>query len=154
MIKQVVEDWTNQKTIDLKASFKSRGLTATGKTVNSVESKIVITDSNINIKFTGDYQTQYLINGRPKNKKQDHISLRNFAVWAGNTWMKDYVERKGLNVNPIGAAYNLGKYGVKVPNSRNDGKVVSSVFTAKDIKTLTDQLKDELILSIKTAIRK
>lgn len=57
-----------------------------------------------------DY-TRFLTIGRNPNADQSEEALRAFAVWAGNTFIGDWVRDKGITADPIAVAYSIGKNG-------------------------------------------
>lgn len=87
--------------------FTQLGMNATGDWINALEVRVNGNSAEI---WGLDY-TQYLVNGRGPNKKQDTDSLRRFAVWAGSTFIKDWAIAKGVQAPPIAIAYKIAREG-------------------------------------------
>jgi len=155
MIKDIVNSWVNDKKRLLVKSYESKVFGASGNWENDLETLVKVSPTRIRVVFLGSYYTQWLIPpGRSPNKDQSHVALAAFAVWAGNTWMKDWVNRSGLNVDPIGAAYNLGKKGKPVPNAMNQGGLITDVINRDSIKQLAKDIGDFYIEQFKTDLRR
>ena len=92
---------------DLKEKHLQLGMKASGNWLNSLEVEI---DGYTGIIKGIDYTT-YLTKGRPPNRNSSHKELMGWAVWAGKTFIKDWVEAKGLPHNPMAVAYNIAKNG-------------------------------------------
>ena len=57
-----------------------------------------------------DY-TQYMVQGRGPNANQDPAALRAWAVWAGKTFIAEWAQRKGVDIDPIAIAYKIARDG-------------------------------------------
>ena len=95
-----------------------------------------------------------LISGRTKNTNQTPEGIRAFVGWAGNTWAKQWVEDKGLDISPFAVAYKIARQGIRVPNENNDGRLISEVITAQSIVGLLEKMGAYIITDIKTDIQK
>ena len=89
-----------------------------------------------------------LISGRTKNTNQTPEGIRAFVGWAGNTWAKQWVEDKGLTINPFAVAYKIATKGVMVPNAHNSGALLDTALPSdiltEYINTLVGMKLEEL----------
>ena len=88
--------------------FKELNMNASGKWIASLETERRA--HNVGVIRGIDY-SYYLAKGRGANQDQSPEALRAWAVWAGNTFIKDWVRNKGLAADPIAVAYNIAKKG-------------------------------------------
>jgi hypothetical protein len=88
--------------------FKELNMNASGKWIASLETERRGTNEGV---IRGIDYSYYLVNGRGANKDQSLEGLRKWAVWAGNTFIKDWVQAKGLTANPIAVAMSIAKKG-------------------------------------------
>lgn len=109
--------WTDQEVLDvtqevvdrwLLPKFRDLNMRASGEWEASLEVKR--TGINESAIFGRPY-TEFLTKGRSPNANQDPQALRRWAVWAGSTFIKKWVQDKGLDLDPIGVAYNIAKHG-------------------------------------------
>jgi len=128
---------------ELEQRHVELGMKASGDWIASLESDISDKEASI---LANDYTT-YLVNGREPNKKQTHKELVAWAVWAGNTFIKDWVKSKGLNLNPIGVAYNIAKKGTKY-HQQGGTDLIESVITEERIKQISTQLNNSLVTEV------
>jgi len=135
---------TIQKTIDesltqgllkiveeLKEKHIELGQKASGKWVNSLE--VVV--SNGKGLILGEAYTEQLTKGRPPNKNQNTEDLRKWAGWAGNTFIKDWVKEKNLNLNPFAVAFNIAKKGT-VSYGKGGSDLIDGVITEQRVNEL------------------
>lgn len=59
----------------------------------------------------GRFYTEFLTKGRGANRDQSPEGIRRWAVWAGSTFIKDWVQAKGISANPIAVAYSIARKG-------------------------------------------
>ena len=88
--------------------FMELNMNASGEWIKSLE--IVVPSSNEAIIRGRDY-TYFLTRGRGKNQNQDPKALRRWAVWAGKTFIGDWVRDKGIAADPIAVAMSIAKKG-------------------------------------------
>lgn len=81
-------------------------------------------------KIKGMDYTRFLTIGRNPNADQSEEALRAFAVWAGNTFIGDWVRDKGISADPIAVAYSIGKNGTTW--RRQGGSNLLEVFQEKE----------------------
>ena len=153
-IKQTVDNWSSGVINDLKDNYYKLGLDASGNWGQSLEDKNKVTDEQIRIEILAAKYTGALVDGRSANRNQSPSSIRAFVGWAGNTFIKEWVERKGINASPFAIAYKIAKEGVKVPNRFNPGTLVSDVVNEDRLDLLLDSLKEVVSVNFSSDIKK
>jgi hypothetical protein len=88
--------------------FNQLGMKASGKWIDSLQTEY---DGKRVGKIKGQFYTQFLTRGRNKNRDQSPEALRRWAVWAGNTFIKQWCLDKGITADPIAVAYSIAKNG-------------------------------------------
>lgn len=152
-ITEAVNSWTNDTIQALNDNYNRLGLRASGNWGEELESKTNVNDQKINIQILGSPYTSALTDGRKPNKKQDKDSIRAFVGWAGSTFIKEWVEQKGINANPFAVAYKIAREGIQVPNSHNTGTLLSDVITEDRIDSLLKSIGNIVSTQIKTDIK-
>lgn len=99
-IERIITDVIN---LFLIPKFRELGMPASGEWEQNVHAR-----SN---EIWGRDYTEYLAQGRPPNQDQSPEALKRWVGWAGNTILKDWVQRKGLNINPFAVAYKIAREG-------------------------------------------
>lgn len=155
MLNEVVNNWTNETISELRNNYNRLGLRASGNWSKELEGKTKLTTEKINIKILGAKYSGVMTDGRNPNANQS--SLRSFVGWAGSTFIKDWVERKGIQANPFAVAYKIGREGVKVPNRFNPGTLLTDVFTRKRtdklLKSIGVYINSNITSELKNALK-
>lgn len=138
---------------DLIDSYQSKGLRASGNWEKELESFYELTGNGYRFGILGANYTDVLQNGRQPNKKQDDKSLKAWVGWAGSTFLKDWVSDKGLTISPFAVAWKIAREGVKVPNKNNKGGLISDVINDETIKTFTEIIKFDKLVTLKSDVR-
>jgi len=94
-----------------------------------------------------DY-TQYPAQGRPPNKDADPQALKAWAGWAGNTFIKDWINDKGLSLNPFAVAYNIAKKGTELHEKGGEPNFLD-VLSSKEVQ---DYIIRELEVGLKATV--
>ena len=149
-IQFILNEWAERIKQELIDKYKSMGLKASGAFEDGLSTET--TESSTKI-WTVPH-TWYMVNGRGKNSSQDKEAVRKWVGWAGSTFLKKWVEDKGLDITPFAVAYKIARQGIRVPNENNDGKLISEVITAKSISGLLEKMGAYIITDIKTDIQK
>ena len=98
--------------------------------------------------------TWYMVNGRGANSKQSEEDVKKWVGWAGSTFLKKWVDDKGLSISPFAVAYKIAREGIRVPNQYNDGTLISSVINDNSIERLLSDMGIFEIKEIKSEIIK
>lgn len=124
--------------------FRELGMNASGEWENSIE----VRGNEI---WGRDY-TQYLVEGRPPNNNQDPEALRRWAVWAGSTFIKDWANNKGVNINPIAIAYKIGREGTEYYPQGTD---LLEVLSSKEVEQfISDELSRFIIVKVQEEFKR
>ena len=153
-LRDQIENFLNGIKSDLVSNYDKLGLRASGNWEKELETQIEETSTGYHAKILGSDYTWYLENGRKPNANQSPDSLRAWVGWAGSTFLKDWVERKGIPANPFAVAYKIAREGVKVPNRFNQGGIVSDVITQDRIDSFNENFNILLIENIKSDLLK
>ena len=138
--KQIINGWLNDVQSDLVANYHRLGLRASGKWEESLESFVDPTQEGFSVGIKGQRYTGGLENGRKPNSNKSKEALKKWVGWAGSTVLKDWVQDKGLNINPYAVAWKIARSGWQVPNKHNEGGLVSDVVTTDRISQLNREL--------------
>ncbi len=148
-IKQILEEWAIDREKVLIDNYHKKGLKASGNFERTLHH--TTTENELNI--IGQLYTGALVLGRKQNTKQDTESLRKWVGWAGSTFLKDWVQDKGLSLNSYAVAWSIARKGIKVPNQHNDGRLLLDTFTKESVATLMGQISKNYITTIKSDIQ-
>jgi hypothetical protein len=138
---------------DLVLNYDKLGLRASGKWANELENFYNETGTGYRFGILGAQYTDVLQNGRRKNTKQTKESLRAWVGWAGSTFLKDWVEQKGIQVSPFAVAWKIAREGVKVPNAFNSGGLVSDVINDEAIEKFAEIIRFSIIESVSSDVK-
>ena len=137
--------------------FKELNMNASGKWIASLETERRGTNEGV---IRGIDYSYYLVNGRGANKDQSLEGLRKWAVWAGNTFIKDWVKAKGLTANPIAVAMSIAKKGTTW--KRKGGSDLLEVLESPEVQRyvaerfkmiITPRVAEEMRRNISEAFR-
>lgn len=90
--------------------YERRGHNVTGELRDSFKAEARGTTGVI----VGKHYAEYLVHGRPPNKDQSDDAIKNFTRWAGATFIGDWVEERGLKINPYALAWKIARDGTKI----------------------------------------
>ena len=149
-IQFILNEWAERTKQELIDKYKSMGLKASGAFEDGLTTET--TESRTQI-WTVPH-TWYMVNGRGANSKQSEEDVRKWVGWAGSTFLKKWVDDKGLSISPFAVAYKIAREGIRVPNQYNDGTLISSVINDNSIERLLSDMGIYVITDIKTEIQK
>jgi hypothetical protein len=152
MIRSKIDAWLNESKSDLIKNYDRLGLRASGQWAKDLETKTEVNKHTYKIKILGSNYTGVLETGRKPNENQG--SLKAWVGWAGSTFLKDWVKRKGINASPYAIAWKIGREGIKVPNQYNLGGLVSDVMTRDRIDKLINDIGLVVLGDIKSDVIK
>lgn len=101
-MREVIDEILIPKFMELK-------MKASGQWIDTLETRYDAPNRVATIR--GQFYSYWLVNGRNGNTDQSPEGLRRWAVWAGNTFIKQWVQDKGLVADPIAVAYSIAKRG-------------------------------------------
>lgn len=127
VIEEVVERFLIPRFLELD-------MNASGEWIKSLE---VVAPNNREAVIRGRDYTHYLVRGRGPNQDQSIEALRRWAVWAGNTFIKEWVKNKGIAADPIAVAMSIAKKGTTW--KRKGGSDLLEVLTETDTIQFIEQ---------------
>lgn len=145
--KSILQQYLERTKNDLLASYRSKGLRASGSAENltiSVKSE----GSGVSGTITGPIQWYFMENGRQPNKKKTKGQ-----VYFLYQKLKEWQEQKGININAWLAARKIVYEGIKVPNAHNPGGVISDVVNDKWLDGLNNDLNNAIVSEYKSIIK-
>lgn len=148
-IQLILHEWSERTKQELIDRYKSMGLKASGAFEDGLTTE---TDESRTQIWTVPH-TWFMVNGRNQNIKQDKESIKKWVGWAGSTFLKKWVEDKGLDISPFAVAWKIARQGIQVPNRYNEGTLISSVINDNSISGLLSQMGIYIIKDIKTEIQ-
>ena len=148
-IQFILNEWSERTKQELIDRYKSMGLKASGAFEEGLSTE---TDESSTKIWTVPH-TWFMVNGRNRNASQDKDKVKKWVGWAGSTFLKKWVEDKGLDISPFAVAYKIAREGIRVPNQHNDGTLISSVINDNSISGLLSQMGIYIIKDIKTEIQ-
>ncbi len=132
----MINTWANNRIDDFRTNYERMGLKASGNWGRELDFIKDETNVKLNIKFYAPAYTEQLVKGRKPNKSQDKEGLKAWVGWAGSTFLKKWVDDKGLNINPFAVAWKIAREGWQVPNSNNSGKLLDDVLSFSKVSEL------------------
>lgn len=128
--------------------FNQLKMEASGEWRDSIET---VYDGGDQGRIRGRFYSYWLAKGRNANRDQSPEGLRRWAVWAGSTFIKDWVRDKGIPADPIAVAYSIAKKGTtwKAKGGSNLLEVLEEPETIKYIQNrmraiVAPKIADEL----------
>lgn len=139
----IIDTWMVDLKADLIKEYSALGLRASGNWAEQLEETSKPTSSGYKAIMLGEQYTGAITDGRSANADQSPEALKAWAGWAGSTFIKDWVENKGLDLSPYAVAYNIAKNGWSVPNNHNAGGLLSNVITKDRLAGLIKQISKD-----------
>lgn len=133
----------------IAASYKAKGLKASGKFERDLEVVVEEQGDLIKAKILGSYHSWFMIHGRNPNKEQTSKAARGLGKIL-EQWVKD----KGIDVNPYAAAWKIVREGIKVPGSYNDGRVIEDVTTDSWLNAISEKVNEVKVTELKDNIKR
>ena len=149
-IQSILNKWSEDTVKELIDKYRSMGLKASG----AFEDGLTIENGDMSTAIWTVPHTWFMVNGRNRNSNQDEKAINKWVGWAGSTFLKKWVDEKGLDISPFAVAYKIARQGIRVPNENNDGMLISEVITAHSISGLLEKMGAYIITDIKTDIQK
>jgi len=150
----MINTWANNRIDDFRTNYERMGLKASGNWGRELDFIKDETNDKLNIKFYAPAYTEQLVKGRKPNKSQDKEGLKAWVGWAGSTFLKKWVDDKGLNINPFAVAWKIAREGWQVPNSNNSGKLLDDVLSFSKVEELAKLIGSDIEKDLRTEILK
>lgn len=138
--KQIINQWLDDVQNDLIDNYNQLGLRASGLWERSLQQFNTETQRGFSVGIRGQEYTGALEDGRRPNSNQSPEALKAWVGWAGSTILAQWVEDKGLDLNPYAVAWGIARNGWSVPNQHNAGGLVSDIVTTERVSELNRKL--------------
>lgn len=136
----IIREWGEENRILLINKYTELGLKASGRWAESLEDSVETSSKGATAKMEGEDYTKYIAYGRGPNADQSPEALKSWVGYAGATFLKDWVQDKGLDISPYAVAYKIAREGWSVPNPHNAGGLLDDVVNNKRIDILMNRL--------------
>jgi len=150
--KSLIQAWATAAEKDLIAKYRALGLKASGNWEQNLRDEIKERSGGYTVTIFAPKYTGVMESGRKPNSNQSPESLRAWVGYAGSTFLKKWVQDKGINASPFAVAWKIAREGVKVPNKFNPGGFVASVITKERIGELTKDISLFMISRIRSDV--
>ena len=149
MIADIVKEYADKAVKDLIRSYESKGLRASGRYARELKSVVTKSGTKTNLKITGPIEAYFMEHGRGPNKAPSHQAVKNLG-WHLQQWVED----KGIDVNPYAAAHKIVYEGIRVPNPHNPGGVISDIINDDWFAELNKLIGFDVITDIRSDVLK
>jgi hypothetical protein len=143
----IVRSWARRVEGRLVDEYQKAGRKASGEWANELETEQKVTLTKINVTFKAPFYTQWMENGRGKNKDQSDEGIRGFVAWAGSTFLAEWVKRKGIAANSFAVAYSIARNGY--PGRPFVAKAINDEAVNQLIDDIGEGVKVNLINEVK-----
>jgi hypothetical protein len=130
MIELITAEMNSTKDL-IAASYKAKGLKASGKFERDLEVVVEEQGDLIKAKILGSYHSWFMIHGRNPNKEQTSKAARGLGKIL-EQWVKD----KGIDVNPY------------------DGRVIEDVATDSWLNAISNKVNEVKVTELKDNIKR
>ena len=135
---EILRAWLEEQKTSIIANYNAKGLRASGRFERET---YVQMDTNKGAIMSPRYAGVMLF-GRRANSSQDTKAIRSWVGWAGSTFLKDWVQNKGLSISPFAVAYKIAQKGIAEPTPPNG--LVTEVVNEDAIKELGRRLAKDI----------
>lgn len=149
MIANIVKEYADKAMRDLIQSYESKGLRASGRYARELKSTVTKSGTKTNLKITGPIEAYFMEHGRGPNRNPTMGGVR----FLGKI-LEQWVEDKGIDVNPYAAAHKIVYEGIRVPNPHNPGGVISDVINDDWFMGLNKLIGLDVITDIRSDVLK
>ena len=135
---EILRTWLEEQKTGIIANYNAKGRRASG----GFESKTYVQmDANKGAIMAPAYSGVMLFGRRPNFDKSDE-AIKKWVRWAGSTFLKDWVQNKGLSISPFAVAYKIARKGVAEPTPPNG--LVTEVVNDEAIRELGKRLAKDI----------
>ena len=135
---EILRAWLEEQKTSIIANYNAKGRKASGRFERET---YVQMDTNKGSIMSPPYAGVMLF-GRRANSNQDTKAIRSWVGWAGSTFLKDWVQNKGLSISPFAVAYKIAQKGIAEPTPPNG--LVTEVVNEDAIKELGRRLAKDI----------
>ena len=131
---EILRVWLEEQKTGIIANYNAKGRRASG----GFETKTYVQmEANKGAIMSPRYAGVMLFGRRPNFDKSDE-AIKKWVRWAGSTFLKDWVQNKGLSMSPYAVANKIARKGIAEPTPPNG--LVTEVVNADAIKELGKRL--------------
>ena len=135
---EILRTWLEEQKTGIIANYNAKGRRASG----GFESKTYVQmDTNKGAIMAPAYSGVMLFGRRANFDKSDE-AIKKWVRWAGSTFIKDWVQNKGVSISPYIVANKIARNGIEEPTPPNG--LVTEVVNAEAIKELGKRLAKDL----------
>ena len=135
---EILRTWLEEQKTGIIANYNAKGRRASG----GFESKTYVQmDTNKGAIMAPAYAGVMLFGRRPNLDKSDE-AIKKWVRWAGSTFIKDWVQNKGVSISPYIIANKIARNGITEPTPPNG--LVTEVVNADAIKELGKRLAKDI----------
>ena len=135
---EILRVWLEEQKTGIIANYNAKGRRASGRFERET---YVQMDTNKGAIMSPRYAGVMLFGRRP-NFDQDPKAIKSWVGWAGSTFLKDWVQNKGLSISPFAVAYKIARKGIAEPTPPNG--LVTEVVNDEAIKELGKRLAKDI----------
>ena len=135
---EILRVWLEEQKTGIIANYNAKGRRASGRFERET---YVQMDANKGAIMSPRYAGVMLF-GRRANFDQDSKAIKSWVGWAGSTFLKDWVQNKGLSISPFAVAYKIARKGIAEPTPPNG--LITEVVNAEAIKELGKRLAKDI----------
>ena len=137
---EILRTWLEEQKTGIIANYNAKGRKASGRFERETYVQMDINKGSImSPRYAG-----VMLFGRRANLNQDPKAIRSWVGWAGSTILKEWVQNKGLTINPFAVAYKIARKGIAELTPPNG--LVTEVVDDEAIKELGMRLAKDIIV--------
>ena len=135
---EILRTWLEEQKTGIIANYNAKGRRASG----GFESKTYVQmDANKGAIMAPAYSGVMLFGRRANFDKSDE-AIKKWVRWAGSTFIKDWVQNKGVSISPYIIANKIARNGIAEPTPPNG--LVTEVVNDEAIKELGKRLAKDI----------
>ena len=134
---EILRTWLEEQKTGIIANYNAKGRRASG----GFESTYVQMDTNKGAIMAPRYAGVMLF-GRRANLDKSDEAIKKWVRWAGSTFIKDWVQNKGVSISPYIIANKIARNGIAEPTPPNG--LVTEVVNADAIRELGKRLAKDI----------
>ena len=135
---EILRTWLEEQKTGIIANYNAKGRRASG----GFESKTYVQmEANKGAIMAPAYAGVMLF-GRRANLDKSDEAIKKWVRWAGSTFIKDWVQNKGVSISPYIIANKIARKGIAEPTPQNG--LVTEVVNDEAIKELGKRLAKDI----------
>ena len=127
---EILRVWLEEQKTGIIANYNAKGRKASGR----FERETYVQMGTNNGAIMSPRYAGVMLFGRRANTNQEPKAIKAFVGWAGSTFLKDWVQNKGLSISPFAVANKIARKGITEPTPPNG--LVTEVVNDEAIKVV------------------